>query len=81
MDYMAELILEDTVKVLKTMTDPQLRILLDTYFNVEEGSGFSTELPKLSKVKSTNLSRDAIQKFASVFLKTLLRNHNYSMAE
>ena len=79
LEYIATYILEDTVEVLKTMTDPELRNLFNKYFNVEEATSYSTELPKLYMPKSTNFSRDAIQKFASIFLKTLLRNPNYSI--
>ena len=38
LEYRATFSLEDTVEVLKTMTDPELRILFNKYFNVEEAT-------------------------------------------
>ena len=79
LEYIATSILEDTVIVLKTMTDPELRTLFNKYFNVEKATDYSTELPKLYMARSTLFTRDVIQNFASVFLKTLPRIPNYTI--
>ena len=44
--YIAEYILDDTVEVLVTMTDDEVRHMLEVYLSVAEASSYSKELQK-----------------------------------
>ena len=76
-DYIAEYILDDTLAVLKALTDDEITVLLNSFYRVDAGSGYSTILPKLSMAKTTKFNRDDIDTYAAKFLRTLRKNPTF----
>ena len=77
-EYIAEDLLNITLDEMKDLTDEELSEQLNNYYRLEKGSGYLTVLSNLSMVKTTKFSRDAIEKYASVFMRTIKRNPNFS---
>ena len=57
--YIAEYILDDTVEVLVTMTDDEVRHTLEVYLSVAEASSYSKELQKNYMARTTTFNREA----------------------
>ena len=76
-DYIAEYILDDTLAVLTALTDEEITVLLNTFYRVDAGSGYSTIRPKLSMAKTTKFNRDDIDTYAAKFLRTLRKNPTF----
>ena len=66
-EYIAEYILDDTVAVLKALTNEELVVLLNTFYRVDAGSDYSTVLSELAMAKTTKFNRDDIDKYAAIF--------------
>ena len=59
------------------MANAELRKILNTYFYVNEASGYALDHSNFYMEKNTTFHRDEIQKYASVFLTMLKRNPNF----
>ena len=79
-EYIAEYILDDTVAVLKALTNEELVVLLNTFYRVNAGSGYSTVLPELAMAKTTKFNRDGTDKYAAKKLMTLKQNPTFTVA-
>ena len=77
---MADSFFEMTVDELRLLSDEDLSDILDSHYNTDKGSGYFSVLSGLAMVKTTKFDRSEIEKYASVFTRTLYKNRNFSDA-